>query len=56
MKFSTISTYWVSFCYIGFFAAVLNENYNYFVFIVFQKSMPLEYLDPARAKYQSLER
>jgi hypothetical protein len=56
MKISTISSYWVSFCFIGFYAAILNENYNYFVFIMFQKSMPLQFLDPARGRYQQLER
>jgi len=45
-----------NFLYFGFFSAVINENLVLFVFITFQKSMSLEYLDWARDKYQRFER
>jgi hypothetical protein len=44
------------FLYFGFFSAVMNENLVLFVFITFQKSISLEYLDWARDKYQRFER
>ncbi len=44
------------FLYFGFFSAVMNENLVLFIFITFQKSFPLEYLDWAKGKYQRFER
>lgn len=46
----------IYFLYFGFFSAVMNEYLVLFVFITFQKSMSLEYLDWARDKYQRFER
>ena len=41
----------VDLCFVGFISAVMNENLNFFMFILFQKSISLEYLDWARPKY-----
>jgi hypothetical protein len=56
IKIITVMNTVVLFMFLGFFDAMLNEHLVLFLFIMFQKSIPLEYLDWARDKYQRLER